>query len=118
MIHNYSITTKYSVRADHIYGTARPLLQGGIKHHSNTAIKVPIVTLTEYISLHHKYIELYIYFYINIMPFLNTKLFSITFLAAENFSSNIVDKSIQEFHTVTNMYKTIAFNISVYHRGN
>ena len=74
MINNFPLTTKDSVRADHIYGPARPLLQGGMKCHRNPYVKVSIIPIPEDISLHHKYIELYIYlFYINGIPFLNKK---------------------------------------------
>ena len=65
MILNYPLTTKDSVRADHIYVPARPLLQGGKKRHRNTAVKVPIITLLEDTSLHHKDTKINRFFYIN-----------------------------------------------------
>ena len=72
MVHNLPLTTKEPVRADRIYGPARPLIQRGMKCHSNTSIKVPIIPLLADISLNHKDIVLYIYlFYINVMPFLH-----------------------------------------------
>ena len=114
MICNFPLTTKYSVRDDHIYGPARPLLQGFMKLHMNLAVKVTRILLPADILLHHTYIELYIdLFYINGIHFLHKKSCNITFLTAEIFSSKSADKIIQELHTVANMYTAIGFNISV-----
>ena len=119
MVGNYPLTTKYSVIADHIYGPARPLLQGGMKQNSNPDIKVPIIPLPSYISLNHKDIKLYIYlFHINGIPFLHIKSYKITFITAENFNSRIAAKIIQEIDTVENIYPARGFNISIYNRNN
>ena len=96
MICNFPITNNYSFRANHIYGTARPLLQSDMKQHENLAIKVPIIPLREDISLNNKEIKIYIdLFYTNGMPFLRTKICKITFLTVENLSWRIIYKIIQ-----------------------
>ena len=91
---NFPLTTENSVRADHIYGIAIPLIQGGMKCYRDPAVKVPKNTLTADISLHHKDIELCMDFYINGMPFLH-KNSNTNFLTEENFSSRSADKIIQ-----------------------
>ena len=63
MIRNYLLNTEHSVRANHIYGLDRPILQGGTKHIRKPAEMLPRVTLPTYIFLHHKNIKLYIYIY-------------------------------------------------------
>ena len=68
---NFPLTTENSVRADHIYGIAIPLIQGGMKCYRDPAVKVPKNPLPADISLHHKDIELCMDFYINGMPFLH-----------------------------------------------
>ena len=92
---NFPLTTEDSVRADHIYGIAIPLIQGGMKCYRDPAVKVPKNPLPADISLHHKDIELCIDFYINGMPFLHKQLPNTTFLASENYSSRSADKIIQ-----------------------
>ena len=59
MIRNCLLNTEYSVRADHIYGLVRPILQGVMKHRINPDKRVKRVLPPTYILLHHKNIELY-----------------------------------------------------------
>ena len=119
MIHNCPFITKDLVIDDRIYGPAKPLLQGSMKHHSKSAVEVPIFPLPAEILLHCKYIKLYIdLFYINGMPFLHTKSSKITLLAVETLSSRSADKIILELHTYSNMHTLRGFNINIYHRDN
>ena len=46
------------------------------------------------------------------------KIHTISPYAQQKSSSRSVDKTIQELHTVTNMYKSRGFNINVYHGEN
>ena len=62
MIRNCPVTTKDSVRADHINGPDIIVIQGGMKCHINQAIKVQRIPLPIYILLHYKDIKLYIFF--------------------------------------------------------
>ena len=87
MIRNCPQYQEDSVRADHIYGPVRTLLQEGMKRRRNPYKRVPRVTLTINILLHHKNIELYFNFFMNVMMFLHTKLSKIIFLKAENCTS-------------------------------
>ena len=64
MINNCPLNPEDSVRADHIYGPARTLLQGGMKRRRNPSKKEPIIPLSIDISLHHKNIKKYIKIYI------------------------------------------------------
>ena len=84
MIRNCPLNAEDTVRANHIYGPARPLLQVGMKFHRNPSRNVPRIPLPTDISLHHRNIKLYIYFYMNITPFLNTKSSNINFLTEDN----------------------------------
>ena len=59
MICNCPLNPEYFFRADHIYGSAIPLLQGGMKHLRKPSKRVPRVRLPTDISLHHKNIQLY-----------------------------------------------------------
>ena len=47
MIRNFPLTTKDSVRSDHIYGPDITLIEGNMKRHSNPGVKVPIISLPE-----------------------------------------------------------------------
>ena len=61
MVINCPLNPEYSVRADHIYGPARPLLKIGMEHRRNSSGKVPIVPLPMDILLHHKNIKPSVY---------------------------------------------------------
>ena len=62
MIRNYPLNPEDSVRSNHIYEPARPLLQGGMKRRRNSSERAPRVPTPEYLSLHHKNTELYFIF--------------------------------------------------------
>ena len=74
MIHTYLLNPEDSVKADHIYGPYRPLLQGGTKCCRNTDKKVPIILLPTDISLHHKNIELYFDFLTELLSYIQSHL--------------------------------------------
>ena len=119
MIHTYLLNPEDSVKADHIYGPYRPLLQGGTKCCRNTDKKVPIILLPTDISLHHKNIELYFDFLnMNGITFLHTKSSYTAFLTAEKYTSKRTYNIIKKIHTLMNTYKARGFNINVYHRDN
>ena len=118
MICNCQLNPEYSVRSNHTYGPAIPILQGGMKHCRNPSKKVPTIILPTDTSLHHNNIELYIYLLYDRIPFLHTKSSNITFLTSENCTSRSTYMIIQELHTVTNLYKAIFININVYHGYN
>ena len=61
-IHNCPLNPKDSVRSDYIYGPSRTIFQGGMKRRRNQSKRVPRVSLSTYILLHHKNIELYFNF--------------------------------------------------------
>ena len=85
----------------------------------NLAEKFLRVSLTTYISLHHKNIVLYLdLFHMNVMNLLHTKSSKKTFIASNNCISKSADKIIKELQTVTNMYKERGFNTSLYHGEN
>ena len=94
-----------------------------MKHHSNKSVKVPIIPLPEYISLHHKYIKLYIdFFYIKRMPFMHTKSSNITFLASDSLvqgSHTRLSKNFTQWPTVTQQevltsaYTTVKINLKL-----
>ena len=114
MIRNFPLNPEDSVRANHIYGPFRLLLQGGMNRLGNLSKRAPRVTLPTDISLHHKYIELYLFFpCMNRIPFLHTKVYKITFLPAENYISNSADKIINELNTVNRLYKARGLNMDV-----
>ena len=73
IIGNCLLNPEDSVRSDHVYGLARPLLQGGMKRRRNPSKMVSRVPLPIDILLNHKSIQLYLNcFFINGMPFLHT----------------------------------------------
>ena len=107
MICNCPLNPEYPFIANHIYGPARPLLQGGMKRRRNPVDRVPRVPLWTDISLHHNNIKVYFVFLYEKIPFLHTNSSKVTFFAAEIFISKIVDTIIKQLKTVNIMYKEI-----------
>ena len=95
MIHNCLINTEDYIRVDHIYGPARPLLQGGMKLRRNPAERVPRFPLPTDIFLYHNNIELYFDFFMNGIPFPHTIVSKIALLAAENCILNSAENIIK-----------------------
>ena len=117
MIRKCSPNTEYLVGDDHIYGSSRPILQGGLKLLKKPSERVMKIPLPTDIFLNHKNIELYFnFFYMHEMPFLYINSSKITSLITENFILKSAYKMIKELHKITNMYKSRGFNIDVYHR--
>ena len=54
----------------------------------------------------------------NGIPLFHKNICKITFLTAENCIPKSADNIIKELHTVNSMYKSIGFNIEVYHGEN
>ena len=64
-MYNCPLTPEDSVRSDHIYGTDRSLIQGGMKRHKSQDLKMPRTPLSADILLHDKYIEMCMDFFIS-----------------------------------------------------
>ena len=119
MIRNCLINPEYSVISNHIHGPAGPIIQGGMKRHTNPDKRVTRVSLPTDIFLHNKNIKLYLgFFLMNGMSFLHIKPPRTTFLTEENCNSKIAGNIIKEFNTVNSMYKARGFNRSVIHGVN
>ena len=85
----------------------------------NSTERLPRVSLSTDIVLHHENIELYFDFlYMNIITFLNKNSSRITFHRPEKFTSKSADNIIKEINTVNNMYKSRGFSIYIFHREN
>ena len=89
MIRNFLLNPEDYVRSDHIYGPDRPLIQGGMKLYRNPVNIVPKVSLPKNISLHHNNIELYLNFYMYIIPFLHKESSKITILTGRGSAQDV-----------------------------
>jgi hypothetical protein len=116
---NSPITVDDINRAELIFGTPTPLLQGKMTRVRPTKNKIEKIPLPLPIAKHHKDIELYIdFFFINGHPFLHTKSSKVNFLTADICTSRSKAQIINTLEIVRQTYEARGFNITAIHGDN
>jgi hypothetical protein len=101
LIRNSSVTIDDINRAELIYGTATPLLQGKMTRIHPPQAKITKIPLPLPISENHKHLQLYIdFFFINGIPFLHTKSGKVNFITAQTVTSRSQRQIINNLEAV------------------
>ena len=118
MIQNCPLNLEVSVKSNHIYGPAIPLLQGGMKRQINPDKKVTRVPLPTDILLHRNNIELYFECFIQMKCLSSIKSHPRSLSSQQKIVFQSADNIIKQLNTVNKMYKERGFNIDVIHGDN
>jgi hypothetical protein len=119
LVCNSTITIDDINRAELLYGTATPLLQGKMTRVHPPQVKIKRIPLPLPIATHHKDLQLYIdFFFVNGIPFLHTKSGKVNFITTQAVTSRSTAKIIEGLDEVCNIYNSRGFNIDVFHGDN
>ena len=106
-------------RADLIYGSALPLLQGKMVRHRPEGVRIEHITLPLPIATNHKNVQLYVdFFFVNGYPFLATKSKKVNYLTATPCKSRSKGQIIEALEALLNTYESRGFNVTVVHGDN
>ena len=119
LVTNCPITTDDIARANHIYGTPIPHLQGKMTRHKPQPVKIQTMPIPAPILQHYPNIQLYTNFvYINNKPFLHTKSSKLQFTTIQPSSDRSTNSIIQGLKTVINLYQKRGFKVTDIHGDN
>ena len=120
LIDNSNINADDIRRAQHIFGTPTPLLQGKMTRTPPPSMrKVERLAIPAPILDRHKDLQLFVdFFFVNGHPFLHSKCNKINFLTVQHCQSRSKQHIIGGISTVLYIYKQRGFNITELHGDN
>ena len=111
-IRNSSITVDDIDRAQFIYGTPTPLLQGKMVRSPNPKERVPRVSIPPAILTYHRNVKLHVdFFFVNKLPFLHTKSEGINFLTVQTGRSRSKESIVSGIMETVRIYHTRGFKV-------
>ena len=119
LINNSKVTADDILRAEHIYGTAAPLLQGKMVCTTPRSVKIASKPIPTPILQQHPTIQLYLdFFFVNNIPFLHTKSSQVNFLTAHGNIKRSVANIKKVLDSVITLYEARGFTITDLHADN
>ena len=116
LIRNSTVTIDDIDRAQHIFGTPTPLLQGKMIRSPNAKERVPRVSIPPAILTYHRNVILHVdFFFVNKLPFLHTKSEGINFLTVQTGNSRSKKAIVGGLTEVIKIYHTRGFKVRTIH---
>jgi len=119
LLTNTEITIDDLHRADHIFGPAKPLLQGTMIRQKPTVNKIEKIPLPLPISTHHSSLSLCIdFFYMNGHAFLTSKSRKLNFTTAKYHQTRSMKSIINSLDEIRQLYSSRGFRVEYIHGDN
>ena len=116
LIRNSRVTVGDIDRAQYIFGTPTPLLQGKMIRSPNPKERVQRISIPPAILTHHQNVTLHVdFFFINKLPFLRTKSESINFLTVQTGFTRSKEAIVNGINNVIKMYHMRDFKVRTIH---
>ena len=116
---NSEVTIDDHNRALHIFGPAKPLLQGEMVRMKPTSNKIEKIPLPLPISQHHQHISISVdFFWVNGHTFLTTKSSKINFVTAKYHKSRGSKTIINTLNEIKRLYESRGFKVNNLHGDN
>ena len=116
---NTEITIDDVQRAKHIYGPAKPILQGTMVRQRPTSNKIEKIPLPLPISIHHSNISISVdFFFVNGLAFFTSKSAKVTFVTAKYHKNRTKASIIDTLNEIRQIYTTRGFRIENIHADN
>jgi hypothetical protein len=119
LITNTEVTIDDVNRAELIYGTATPLLQGKMVRVKPAINKIEKIPLPSPISKHHHNVNLCVdFFYVNGQIFLSSKSTKLNFVTAQYVERRTKTNIIKTLNSIKQTYEARGFNVTGIHADN
>ena len=119
LLTNTEVTINDVQRATHIFGPAKPLLQGQMTRLKPTTNKIEKIPLPLPIAEHHKSVHLSVdFFFVNGHAFFTSKSAKLNFITAKYHASRSMKKIIETLNEIRHLYTTRGFRIDNIHGDN
>ena len=116
LIRNSMVTLADIDRAEFIFGTPIPLIQGKMVRSPNPRERIPRVSIPPSILIHHRDVILHIdFFFVNKVPILHTKSEGINFLTVQTGMTRSKGAIIDGIQAVINTYNSRGFRVRTIH---
>ena len=116
LVRNCSVTLADIDRAQYLFGTPTPLLQGKMTRSPNARDRIPRVSIPPSILTHHRNVILYVdYFFVNKLPFLHTKSEGLNHLTVQSGQTRSKATIIEGILKVMRIYHTRGFKVIAVH---
>ena len=112
LVRNANVTVDDIERAQFLFGTPTPLLQGKMTRRPNSRDRTPRVSVPPAILTHHRNVIL---FFVNKLPFLHTKSEGLNFLTVQTGQPRTKEAIASGLLNVINTYHTRGFKVKVIH---
>ena len=119
LLTNTEVTIDDVHRADHIFGPAKPLLQGTMTRQKPTTNKIEKIPLPLPISTHHTSVSLSVdFFYVNGHTFFTSKSAKLNFTTAKYHKTRNMKSIITTLNEIRQIYSSRGFRIENIHGDN
>ena len=119
LLTNTEVTLDDIQRARHIYGPAKPLLQGAMTRLKPTTNKIEKIPLTLPVSTQHQSVNLSVdFFYVNGHVFFTSKSAKLNFVTAKYHKTREMRSIIETLNEIKHIYHSRGFTIDNIHGDN
>ena len=116
---NTEVTIDDVQRAEHIYGPAKPILQGTMTRQRPTGNKINKISLPLPISTHHSSVSISVdFFFVNGHAFLTSKSRKLNFITAKYHKTRSMKEIITTLNEIRQLYDTRGFRVENIHGDN
>ena len=116
LVRNSHINVDDIDRAQYLFGTPTPLLQGKMTRSPNPKERVPRVSIPPAILTHHRNVILHVdFFFVNKLPFLHTKSEGLNFLTVQTGHTRTKEAIAGGLEKVINTYHMRGFKVKTIH---